>query len=559
MSWRACVLVLAVGLAAYANLPSRSFVYDDVFLVGRNPSVARVQPARLFSQAMWEGTGIESRLYRPAHMTSLALERHLFGDDGRGYRWVSIAFHLAASAAVLALLGALGIARWPAAAGAAVFAAHPVHTEAVALATNRSEVVVALLYLLALLALSRFVLGGRRPALGYALAAACYGAGLLYRESMATLPFVAALLLWLRPAGQPRPRPLPALAGLALVAAPLAPYLAVRAWALGGGGAPLGLAAQLSTRPILERVAQIATPLRDYLRLLVAPVNLRADYQVDYVVASGAALVAAVAVSVALLGAGAGLSRARPRLAFAILFFYVTLLPSTQVFADPAILAERFLYLPSVGFAIAIAEAAGWLGRRASPRLVAIACAAVVVILGGATAYRNLAWRSNPMLWSVELEAAPESALARYNLAAIALEAEDYAVSEQLLEQALERKLNTKSVWINLGITRVRLGKVPGAAKAFRRALEQWPDDAQVLVNNTVFELQFGSAERALRLAERATQVAPRFGEAHMVHAQALGKLGRGAQAMAAFRRAADLDPDIDRRVSAVLSGLPPR
>src|SRR5581483_10341719 len=192
--------------------------------------------------------------------------------------------------------------------------------------------------------------------------------------------------------------------------------------------------------PVTGRLTALAALWRGF-GLLVWPASLCADYAAyaipifDWRLGSGAvreALLAIVA-SAAAIALALRARRRAPAVAFFVGFFFVAWLPTSNlVVVISRLLAERFLYLPLVGFAgatvLAVEAAIGWLARRASGATRPPADAAVVgvtaVLLGAvAIAYvgrdwaRNADWRDDVALWTSALAACPESHLSHEGMA----------------------------------------------------------------------------------------------------------------------------------------------
>lgn len=526
--------VLALATAAYANAPTDRFVYDEQPIIKLNPRIRTLDVARFFREDMWWDRGVRSALYRPLFLTSLAVDHAIWGLDPAGFRVTNVILHLAVCAALLAFLLQLGAA-WPAAAaGAAVFAVHPVHTEVVANAANRSELLGTLCYLGGLIAVSALVVRRGRLRLGWSLAALAYAVGLLCRESTVTFPAAAALLLWLHPRTAGRP-PRDAWLGLVLLLAPLGGYLFLRAAVLGqdllpgAGQPPAGLS-------VAERAALVASALVDYVRLLFAPWPLRASYIEGYQPLSGTLLAMAVLLPV-LAGAVAIALRGRvPWASFAVLFFYGTLLPSTRLFAAPAVLAERFLYLPSIVLAIAVAFGLGALRGRA--RALGTAALALVLAAGTAgTLVRNRDWKSDAALGRAELRADPKSLVGPVQLGMGLYEEGDLEGAERWLAEAVRRGARARDVFNDLGIARARLGRPEGAAWAFEAGLRLDPRDPTLLVNYARMLLQAGRPERAAPLLVTAIEAAPSDYVPYMLLADAFDRTGKPDQARVARER----------------------
>jgi tetratricopeptide (TPR) repeat protein len=463
----AAVLVAAVTVLAYANAAPRALVYDDETTIARNPGLTLRRVFDLFASPARAGVSGNQRLYRPLAMASLALDRAVWAGDPRGYHWTNIGLHASASVLLFALLLALGAPVPAAAAAAAVFGVHPVHTEVVDSAFNRSEILATL-----------GVLGGlwwlwhwlpRRRGLAWTGAAVAYLLALLSRESAVVFPVLAAVVLAGLPAPEPRRWHLRELAVLVL---PFAAYLALRQWAVGepAGGIARSFGAQgiLGSHAPAERLALVAATLRDHWRLLVWPHPLQASYE-DYRVHGVAA---ALALHAALLGLALSSRRRHPTLAVGIVFVYVALVPSTRLFADPAVFAERFLYLPSAGLAIPLAAGLAALAGRFGLRPVMGAVAAVVVALGSATWRRNLDWHSAEALWKAELRASPRDWKAHLNLCRVHLDAGRPAEALAVCDRGQAFAPAEPGFETNRGIALLALGRLGEAEAAFRRALE---------------------------------------------------------------------------------------
>src|SRR5579871_1422853 len=149
--------VLAVAVLAHAGALSGGFSYDDHIIVESNPRlvVRSVSDLGTLLGSSWWGPSSErtgERLFRPLPLATFALERAIAGKpDASLSRVVDVGLHVLASLLVLALLLALIAEPLGAFAGALLFAAHPLHAEAVSGIVGRAEVLALLFGVLALL------------------------------------------------------------------------------------------------------------------------------------------------------------------------------------------------------------------------------------------------------------------------------------------------------------------------------------------------------------------------------------------------------------------------
>lgn len=552
-------LALAVLTAlAYVNAAPRALVHDDHTAIAQNPRFGGVERiTELFRESVWEGVGGNRRLYRPLAMASLALDRTVYGGDPRGYHWTSIALHVMTTLAFFGLLVTLGAGSPGAFLGALLFGVHPVHTEAVDVAFNRSEILACLGVVGALAWVFRFA--PRRPVLAWAGASALYLVALLCRESAVTLPVLLVLALWLlgpAPEGRSLPR---ALAPVLWLVVPFLLYLWMRSNAVGepAGGLLRSLGAEGigGSHAPWQRLGLVVATLRDSLRLLFLPWPLRASYE-DYV---PRAVAGAVLLHAVLIGAAVAARRRFPSLTFGVAFFYVTLLPSTRLFADPAVLAERFLYLPSAGVAIPLAFAfTGWASLQ-GPRVPVVAGCVLAAVFAGLTLRRNVAWQSGAALWEAEVLVAPGDWRALLNLSQVRLRQGRFEEALALCDRGLAIEPARSAFHTNRGIALVSLGRLGDAEAAFLR-VDAAGGDSAAWANLARLYAASGRAERAEE-AYRKAMAAETDAVIDLVleGERRLLILHDAAGARAAFERALALSPQhpAARQAQRLLRSIP--
>ena len=414
-------LLLSFVLVAYSNSFSGVLEGDSGPIVTQDPRVQRITRANLglvFSQQYLYPTA-DSGLYRPLVTLSWMFNYVLLGNGERatGYHAVNLTLHLAN--VILAWLLALEIWKKPLAAffTAAIFALHPVNSEAVTNVAGRADLMAGLGVLAALLLHVRLMgVSGWRRALGLTgiFAAALFG--VFSKENAVVLP--ALMLLYDLVLRRERPkawrRVFP---GYAAAISALIFMLIVRHAVLPRLPSPdlpfvdnplVGAGfwtARLTAMEVFWR----------YVGLLLWPRWLSWDYSYNQIpmatLAVGLASLSGVVLSLAAL---AWLFRRRPAACFFGAFFLLSLGPvSNLLLLIGAIMAERFLYLPSFGFAgclVAVLEM-GRSGLRFAPSRRAIVglLALFVGALGLRTWQRNLDWTDGEKLWASAVAACPNS------------------------------------------------------------------------------------------------------------------------------------------------------
>lgn len=342
-SWRWPVLAALAAVAVYWNALGNGFAMDDVPLVRDNPSLASLASIPHLALApYWEVQGEHYGLYRPVTTISLALNRAATGPGPRGFHLGNVLLHAAVVALAWYALRGSSTFYGTAWIGALLFAAHPLHAEAVANVAGRAELLSALFALAAWLAHR----SGRRI-----VAAVLFLGAILSKEGAILAPLLFAADDRLREEHPPR------LAAYAPYAAALAVMALLRIAALGphqAAEATVALDNPAAAAGVLPRVLTALWVQVKYVGLLLWPHPLSSDYSFDAIpvvrsLLDPRALVGVVAACVGVAALAWGWKRSRP-VALGMLVWIVFFLPASNLlFATGTLMAERLAYLPSLG------------------------------------------------------------------------------------------------------------------------------------------------------------------------------------------------------------------
>jgi len=620
--WRLLV-IWSLLLIAYSNSFQAGLVFDSSSVIGQDPRIRQATAANaasILTGGYLYGSTIAG-LYRPLTTLSYLLNYGMFGNGPSppGYHWGNLALH----AVNVALVYALGVTvlgeTAPAWALAAIWGLHPLLTESVTNIAGRADLLAAFGVLAGLLCYVRSTsAAGRRRLAWLAGMAAAQAIGLFSKESAVVLPGIMLVygLTWFdRTAWR---RLAPAYAALAL---PFAAFFYLRAQA------HLHMVVPFTDNPLADAgfwTARLTAfkVIGKFLWLFLWPARLSADYSYNAVplfgwqawtwedakaligmaVCLGAAL---VAVILAVRG-----RRSEKPMLFFLGFFFIAVSPTSNLIVIiGSIMAERFLYLPSVGLAGCVVAVIYALGRRNPLRRPATARVAWAVLgvaclaLAVRTYARNFDWKDELSLWSSVVNVCPGSAKAHYNLAntleispgrlpeaiaeylaalridpnhadvhynlANALSAVPGRLPEAIAEYqaALRVEPDRVEAHNNLANALARLpGRLPEAIAEYRAALRIRPASAEVHHNlaNALLRLPGGLSE-AIDEYHAALRIDPDHADAHLHLANALARLpGRLPEAIAEYRAALRLKPDSEgariglaNALSAIPGGLP--
>ncbi len=468
-------------------------------------------------------------LYRPLTTLSYLFNYAILGNGASpaGYHALNLALHEINVALVYALGLVLFRRRSWGAAVAAVWAVHPVLTESVTNIVGRSDMLAGLAVLGGLLCyIASARSAGKQRLAWLAAAAAATAIGMFSKES--AIVVLAVMVLWdlafpETTAGRSR------LPGYLAVGGACAAYLAVR-------------------YSVMDKLPPIVVPFPDnplnrtdfwtwhltafrvlgrYLGLLVWPSLLSCDYSYNQIPLFGWTLrtgddwrvILSLALCLALGAIGLACYRRNRIVFFCIGLFFASLAPTSNlIILAGTIMAERFLYIPAIAFAILLVLAARTAcerfapGNARAPQVAAALLAAISLAFAVRTFARNFDWFDEVSLYEANLVSCPRSFRSHNGLAlALATAAHpqlDRAVDEARRSMAiLETLPDEKSEappFANAGFTYRMKGEQVAPSPESR----QWYQRAvDVMVHGTQVDLATGkfaiekAAEHGIRVS----------------------------------------------------------
>ena len=562
----ALTLVL-VSAGLYANaLEGEEFIFSSTAAVAGNRAIRDMSNIpRLFVPSSWLGQNMgNARAYRPIQHITHTFEFAAWGADSpRWYRLVNIAVHLVCVVLVY-YIGLRLVGPVAALFASALFVVHPIHTEAVVYVTNRDILLMAAFALAAWLPATRWLelaasrgelANGPRPSAWWRvlLALMLFALALLSRESEIMLgPLLAAWVVWCLPRGARR-------GGLVRTL----PF-----W-LGAGGfvlfVVLGPGAHVKQLdwiiPPVDRVALALRTTGYYLGRLCWPVGLIGDHGGTTFTASekGYELLCTpgVGLSAVVIAAWTGtivvLHDRKPALSLLLLWVPISLVPAMNIIPiNGRPVAEQRLYLPSVGFCLAVGGLLTW-GLDSCRRLrwrrsLQIGFVALIALLAVGTVLRNRVWRSKLVFWKDVVTKNPKNVRGRIQMARNLLVAKRLAEAEPHLQEATRLAPKNPRVLAELGKVLIESGKYQEALRRLRKAVsmesgkdapnpDPLNDLAWLLATSPDESLRDGP--EAVRLAKKACELTGNRNGAYVdTLAAAYARTGRFDKALAKAREA---------------------
>ena len=524
-------VALAVAtIAAYGSFAGFEFVnWDDNSYVTSN---AHVKAGLTLESLRWVITATDAHNWHPLTWLSHMLDVELFGLDAAWHHRVNLLLHVATT-----LLLFLAFVRMTGAAGrsafvAGLFALHPLHVESVAWIAERKDVLSGLCFAGTLYLYARYA---EQPSRGrYAAVVAVFAAGLCAKPMLVTLPGVVLLLdLWpLRRRGLHalvlEKLPLLALSAISSVITVVAQRDAI------------GLASHLT---LAERLGNSLVSYVRYCAGTLYPVDLSISYTHPGAWSTG------VLVACALLLAGVTIATlrllpTRPWFAVGWLWYLGMLVPVIGlVQVGEQAMADRYMYLPSIGLFVMAAWGIPPLVPKFSgrDRVLAVGAIAVLALCGWLTRAQVQHWRNSTALWEHAHAVDPRDSLAMEMLGRLAQSQGRANEAIASLREAVRLEPRFALAWEGLGYAYRDLGDERLSLEAFQKSAELDPSVADTQYNLGVALLRSGLPRQALAPFGEALRLRPDFTLSLVGLGDAHAALGDRDSALVAFERALEL------------------
>ncbi|XP_046394528.1 protein O-mannosyl-transferase TMTC1-like [Ischnura elegans] len=565
--------VAIVALGCYINGLGGDFVHDDIPAIVQNKDVlGQSHVTDLLRNDFW-GTDMADaashKSYRPLTVLTFRANHWAFGLHPYWFHAFNVALHAVASLLFTKVcLGVAGLQPKFAAAAGALFAAHPVHTEAVTGIVGRADVLACVFFLLSFLAYhgrssnsdggygcSGNICGGNGSGLNQIsgvsvwLSALLGGLSMLAKETGVTVmvvnlaydvyrswPFIKRTIVEIRWNEETllfSRRAAKVLISLCL--------LLVFRLALLQGSLPRFSVQDNPTAFHPSRHVRFLTFC--YLAafncwLLLCPVTLSHDWQMGSVplVTSLAdsrnvatCLFAISFLALAYRGIADFEQQRHPPLLLGILFLVLPFLPAANLLVTVGfVVAERVLFIPSLGFVLLVVYGAQLLWSAFLRQRSLILCAGLVILLlafCGRSVVRNADWATRESLVRAGLKVLPHNAKMHYNFANFLRDTGD-------VDRAVGHYREALRLWPSYASAHNNLGTLVGGSEEaeghFLAAIRHSPNHVNAHYNLGQVYRRINRTEEALRMLRRCILLDASYVPAYLLLAKLYSGLEGG-------------------------------
>jgi tetratricopeptide (TPR) repeat protein len=333
-------------------------------------------------------------------------------------------------------------------------------------------------------------------------------------------------------------------------------------------------------RPWLENALTELRVIVQYGKLLFVPLGLNIDHDIKPSSLMDGAVAFSILCIAALIALALFVRKKVPGISFGIFWYFLALAPFLAIRVE-GFMAERWVYVASIGFSMVIAELVALVAQKHRKTALAVA-GACIILLGAATIIRNEVYASPVRLWEDAVQKSPGKPRAYLNLGRAYIESGNAAKAVEKIQTALrigrDRSLKRDEVvaaYINLaaaygndnkkveealksaephaaqnhqyhhslGLLYMRTGKFTQAIAAFQKALELLPNSPTLLnqIGNAYERVR--QDKKARDYYQKAVNGIPQNGIDFVNQGEAYLKLGDPQKRLASYYDAVQVDP----------------
>ncbi len=569
------VICFLFAFILYSNTFKHDYVLDDYGALADNWVVKKgVQgiPIILKTTYRYGINHLSDNLYRPLSQIMFAIEWQIAPNNPYLSHFLNVLFYALSCFLLLIVLRKYLNKAHPLIPLiiTLLYAAHPIHTEAVANIKSRDEIMSFFFLMLSLLLLHAWFTKKKWWSLIVSLL--LFFLAFLSKEGVITMLFLFPIIGWYLTDAKPKT----ILTASLLLIVPAIAYIAIRHQIISKHSVSSAISVVdnflVGAPDTISHFATAVMLLGKYLLLSIIPYQLVSDYsfnQISIVGAGDFKFIISLLVYMAL-GIYAVLNfRKKSYIVFGLLFFLITIsIYSNVLIPVGTSFGERFMFLPSLGLCIAfVFLIAQWLKIGTNNKtkseieilkskpVFTVICIFILIAFSVKTVVRAAEWKDQKTLFGKDVKRSPNSAHMRlyWGLALRdnAMKKENKMNRDAIMLQAVEQFDKGLSIhpsytdcYEQLGLAWYRLKDTKKSLYNYENALKLNPTKAVTWNNTGIIYFEQGNYQKAMEVYQKAIDIDPNYADAHSNMGSVLGTLGKYEEAIVEFKKCIQFDPE---------------
>ena len=526
----ALFIIAIIAFIVYSPVFQNGFVWDDDDYIRNNPLIRTINLSEIFSSYVMGN-------YHPITILGHAIQYKIFDLSESGYHFVNLLIHIFNTLLVFYAIFLLSEKALVSLIAALLFGIHPLHVESVAWAAELKDLLYSFFFICTIIFYLKFQKEQKRKYYYYAII--LFLLSLLSKAMAASLPVVLLLIDYFK-GRKINSKALLEKAPFFILAF-IFGIVAILAQKTSG-------ATDIAVFPFHQRIVFASYGFITYLIKLVLPLDLCAYY--PYPIKNGQDVPGQYYIYLLLfLGLAAYIFyslRTSKKIFFGMGFFAITVFLVLQLLpVGGAIMADRYSYIPSIGFFYLAGEGFAWLWSRRNLRIFAAIIAGVAVIFYSVeTKARCTIWKNGMTLWNDVIRQYQTIPQAYINRGIIFANEKKYDEALSDYNKAISLEPKFSKAYNNRGGLMRSLKKYEEAIADFNKAIELQPDYVIAFNNRGLLMNITKRYDQALSDYSKAISLKPNYAEAFSNRAIVYRNMNKYNESLRDFGKAIELQPN---------------
>jgi|MudIll2142460700_1097286.scaffolds.fasta_scaffold24936_2 tetratricopeptide (TPR) repeat protein len=508
--------LVGASFVIYSNTLLNNFVFDDIGQVLENKWIRDIRYIHeIFISNVWEFQGQATNYYRPIMHVIYMINYYCYGLNPIGFHFTNVFFHAAVSVLVF-LIAAKLFGKYPIENPGAflnpsfiigmLFVTHPIHTEPVAWVAGIPDISFTFFYILSFYL---YICSNNEKIFHFrfVLSLVTFFLALLSKETAITLPVMIVAYDYLYKEYDISCLYRYRIKHYAFYMIVMLAYFSLRFYAL-GGITPVKV--QVNANQVLG-IFDIFPLFIKYLEKLILPINLnilhvyhpvKSFFEFKFLYSVAITLLVVVLIFVWT-----------NRNKIVLLFTFFICVPLVPALYFPALniryynsFAERYLYLPSVGFVMLVYYMVRLIydNRKYHPFIMNSIFIVLIMSYSVVSINRNAIWREELTLWNDSIKKSPESSLAQYNYGNALKSLGKIDEAMEHIQIAIKLQPEIGHYRNSLAELYINKGHINQAIQQYLVAIDLQPEDAQAYNNLATVYAEYGALNKAIIYFEKA-------------------------------------------------------
>ncbi|MFC1668574.1 tetratricopeptide repeat protein [Chlamydiota bacterium] len=525
------LVLFSLGFIIYFNSFKGEFLIDDIVLIEKNSFIRSISTINnIFTQDIGGGANHQYGYYRPLQIFLYSLIFFFSGLNVIGYHLVNVLLHIITCMLFFHVLLILSKNQWIAVVSSILFVTSPIHVENVSYISGTADILVTLFMLTAFLYFLKdqkeqktvnfiliiifFLLAifSKENAIIFPVLLLIYN--FVFKKKFAFRIFVPLFIITFI-------------------------YFLLRI---------IILKVHITTVPLIESIKRIPgffIAIFIYLKSLVFPLGLHLFYNLQDMNNKGLYCALGVLIIIFILGISFKTKKKYPLVTFSLLWFIITLLPSSNIIPVDTFMADRYLYLPSIGFYFFIGIALFFLYRiKLLKAIVIVFLICLISIFCFVTIKQNVYWSNKIFTFKRSIAFSPSDLRLYHGLATIHLQKGEAEKALFYLNEIIEKNPFNMDAYAKLGRAYSALGQTERAIKTYKKIIIFEPDniDTYNALGNIFANLK--KYNEAIYYYKKAIEKDPLFYIAHYNLGRIYVQLNDTSKAIKFYKKALDINPN---------------